>query len=64
MTAQEVYNQLPNDIVELSIIGGDFAKKNKENKYSILFNEQMNSKTVDLIEIKKTVARLVSSVNK
>ena len=64
MTAQEVYNQLPNDIVELSIIGGDFAKKNKENKYSILFNKQMNSETGDLIEIKKIVARLISSVHK
>lgn len=63
MTTQEVYNELAlYDFVELCVIGGDYAKKNKENKYSILFYELMDGETGDFIELRKTVARLISSV--
>ncbi len=60
MKLQEIYDSLPNDLIELVIIGQDFAKRNPKSDETKHFKVLMEEETSGLIEVKKAVAHMIN----
>jgi len=62
-TAKEIHDELPNDMVELIIIGQSYSRKNPNLDESKVFNQMMESETANLIGLKSIVALLIFKNN-
>jgi hypothetical protein len=57
-TLKQIYNQLPNDFMELAIIGEPLLNNDNDSKK---FKRQMTGKYKDLNDVRETVAKLIFS---
>jgi cobalamin biosynthesis Co2+ chelatase CbiK len=57
-TLKQIYNQLPNDFMELAMIGEPLLDGNNDSKK---FKRQISGKYKDLNEVRETVAKLIFS---
>jgi hypothetical protein len=57
-TLKQIYNTLPNDFMELAIIGEALLDNNNDSKK---FKRQMTGKYKDLNDVRETVAKLIFS---
>jgi hypothetical protein len=57
-TLKQIYNTLPNDFLELAIIGEPLLNGDNDSKK---FKRQMTGKYKDLNEVRETVAKLIFS---
>ena len=57
-TLKQIYNQLPNDFMELAMIGEPLLDGNNDSKK---FKRQMTGKYKDLNDVRETVAKLIFS---